>query len=159
MKSNPAHEDEFVACHLCGQSSHFTVGWLDPTARDAAAATADTRPACSYKCAIALRKLPPARLDDETCERLAQRFVIALKRDLGVKKMAKVRRLNRTPEYSGNVCASHDFVDANMTMDEAWHAVGLTAAGFDSGATDEAAAFWGRAWDRAKQIIDEGGRS
>jgi hypothetical protein len=47
--------------------------------------------------------------------RLALMFALNLKAELGAKKFKEVCRRNATPEYK-NVCASHDFCDANMTM-------------------------------------------
>lgn len=44
-----------VPCAHCGAPAAFTVGWLAPMPKDARADTADVRPACSVRCAWALR--------------------------------------------------------------------------------------------------------
>lgn len=41
-----------LPCTVCGQPAFFSVGWIVPTRKDAHAETADTRPACSQKCAL-----------------------------------------------------------------------------------------------------------
>lgn len=49
-----------------------------------------------------------------TMQQLAAAFCARLRRELGA-DMAEVIRLNRQ-EIDPNVCHSHDFLDANMTM-------------------------------------------
>jgi hypothetical protein len=54
-----------------------------------------------------------------TVSALAAEFDRLLRRDLTASDYREVRRLNRTPKYAGDCCASHDFLDANMAMLEA----------------------------------------
>ena len=44
-------------CVVCGELAVWSVGWLYPTKADACAETADNRPACSVKCAIAAKAI------------------------------------------------------------------------------------------------------
>jgi hypothetical protein len=55
-------------------------------------------------------------------EQLAQEFSRLLRRDLSEHEMSEVIARNATTEYSG-CCATHDFLDANMTMFEAFQNV------------------------------------
>jgi hypothetical protein len=52
-------------------------------------------------------------------ETVAAAFERILRRDLTASEYREVLRRNRTEKYSGNCCASHDFLDANMSMLEA----------------------------------------
>lgn len=68
--------------------------------------------------------------------------------DIGPDNLAAVNALNDTEEYSGNICASHDYCDANMPMFEAVKNV----TGLDPEVSDETyAALWSDAWDIAKR--------
>ncbi|MFZ3482200.1 hypothetical protein [Sphingomonas sp. 3-13AW] len=52
---------------------------------------------------------------------LAHKFALSVE-DLGEEKLAEIRRRNATPPYAA-ACASHDFVDANILMAEAFQDV------------------------------------
>jgi hypothetical protein len=54
-----------------------------------------------------------------TIEEAAQRFDAVLREWLTPVEYTSMLMLNRTPAYAGNVCASHDYCDANMAMAEA----------------------------------------
>jgi hypothetical protein len=58
---------------------------------------------------------------NDKVELLARTFVALLRRDLSEAEFRTVcvRNAQRT-ETNGYVCHSHDFIDANMTMDEAF---------------------------------------
>lgn len=56
--------------------------------------------------------LPSARTVAEAFDRI-------LRRDLTAAEYREVLKLNRTPKYADGCCATHDFLDANMTMLEA----------------------------------------
>ena len=55
-------------------------------------------------------------------EKLAQEFSRLLRRDFSDHEMSEVIARNATAEYNG-CCATHDFLDANMTMFEAFQNV------------------------------------
>lgn len=84
-----------------------------------------------------------------TPERLALAFVEMLREYLTADEWRTMRERNATPDYAGDVCASHDFMDANMAMLDAWNvATGLSAID----ANDEAqTALWNAAWAIAKR--------
>jgi hypothetical protein len=48
-------QSTWPACIECGEPAGWSVGWLYPTKEDACAETADVRPCCTVKCAIAVR--------------------------------------------------------------------------------------------------------
>lgn len=55
-------------------------------------------------------------------ERLAKAICVAFAEDLTAAELAKVRELNRLPKYV-DACASHDFMDSNMSV---WRAFTAT---------------------------------
>lgn len=73
---------------------------------------------------------------------VAKAFSKLLAEDLGEETMRQVVERNRTPEYR-DVCASHDFCDANEVMTEAMEAHGLDPF--------KNVDLWSAAWDEAKQ--------
>ena len=75
---------------------------------------------------------------------LAKEFSRLLVRDLGKATVRKINRLNKA-EKSRDVCHSHDFCDANMTMDEATRRVGLKL----KANRDRDSRIWNDAWDLA----------
>lgn len=97
----------------------------------------------------------PAWSDDfarqpDAVARLAVAFRDVLQEWIGTVGMAKVRRENVALAGSGS-CASHNYCDANMAMEEA------TRRTFSAGPldgldhmTDAAIALWSDAWDKAK---------
>lgn len=82
--------------------------------------------------------------DTAAAQRLAGAFVILLQRDLPRADYFAARMKNRS--VGEGVCASHDYCDANMVMDEAF--TGLFDRSVAS--TDEDCALWNAAWDIAK---------
>lgn len=78
---------------------------------------------------------------------LAEKFVKLLRRDLTPAEFEQVRQRNATPEYE-KCCASHDFLDANMTMQEAWASLGYGE--IDPGSETDAY-IWNCAWDLARE--------
>ena len=91
---------------------------------------------------------------------LAEAFRDCLVSELPADKIAEIKRRNATPQYSGPVCASHDFIDANEVMAEAFEKVvghfPLMPSDFDDddaegqSKVEEQAALWSAAWDHAK---------
>jgi hypothetical protein len=95
--------------------------------------------------------LDPAILHrTDLVRQIAEKFVELLHRDLSKTDFSAMRRLNSTPAYSGNACASHDFLDANETMDEAMVAVLRRSVVLDD---DGDVALWNDAWQEAKPSI------
>lgn len=85
-------------------------------------------------------------------ETLAGEFCHILHRWLGPGKMAKVVAENARRKATGDddSCATHDYCDANVAMDEAFRLV--TAQNASSMMQDDAAlALWARAWGYAKE--------
>lgn len=78
-------------------------------------------------------------------EEIAWQFARLMNQHLDAETMTEVRRRNRyTP---GNVCHSHDFLDANMVMAEAFRAALRRDPDMDS---MEDLGMWGDAWRLAK---------
>lgn len=78
--------------------------------------------------------------------RVGDRFAALLKEGLGEAKYELVRQRNAVEKYPG-VCHSHDFCDANMTMQAAIIAVLELPADWCIDGGDEAqTAFWNEAW-------------
>ena len=70
-------------------------------------------------------------------------------------QFAEIKRRNSTPEYLGDICASHDFCDANMIMFFAFKEVLGREPNIG---TDEEAdcEIWSGAWNIAKaQMLSE----
>lgn len=85
----------------------------------------------------------------ELVEPLAERFSELMRRDLEPVEFALVVEMNAANCHDPQVCHSHDFIDANMTMEEAFLDVtGLPGVDVSS---DEHTALWSRAWDVAKR--------
>lgn len=89
----------------------------------------------------------PAIVEKIVIELLSREFAHVLCTWLTVEEMRQVNLRNPTPAYKG-CCASHDFCDANMAMDEAFHNFGMSL-GDDP---DDVHRFdlWNHAWDLAK---------
>jgi hypothetical protein len=83
---------------------------------------------------------------------LAQEFVTRLKNCLTEDEILAIRRRNAKNEYN-NCCASHDFIDANEVMADAFkHVIGHEMDAereFHTEASDTA--LWNAAWDIAKR--------
>lgn len=94
---------------------------------------------------------------------IAMEFCRILRRDLSVEDLGEVCARNAV-ETSSGVCHSHDFCDANMVMEEAFHALGrATCADIGLDANPGLAAahqascdLWDEAWGLVMPMI--GGR-
>lgn len=82
-------------------------------------------------------------------QKLAAEFSRIVRRDLTKQEMAEVVKRNRSAKYARTgMCATHEFMDANMTMDEAWrkmfgHGINLDDA--------HQVGLWNAAWDVARK--------
>lgn len=85
---------------------------------------------------------------NNTTERLARAFLAQLLMDIGREDYNAVREQTKEKPLK-NICYSHDYCDANMTMAAAFDAVGIR---FDMD-NDEHAQLWGDAWNRALEIL------
>jgi hypothetical protein len=94
-----------------------------------------------------MKPLPPAyHLTIDTVEHLARAFSYLLIRDLG-DNLDAVNERNREHNFDPNLCASHDFIDANQTMIEAMAILGLDLDAGDEVLTDTI----NKAWQIAKE--------
>jgi len=89
-------------------------------------------------------------------EALAATFVRILRQTIGDEKYAKVVALNGV-ELNPDVCHSHDFCDANMVMDAAFHTFGVDPLEYgyteEDGMSQEVCDLWNAAWNRAKELM------
>lgn len=82
-------------------------------------------------------------------ERVARCFCEQLLKDLGEETLAQVVQLNQEEGLDSIICHSHDYIDANITMADAFVAAGVCANADD--AADEAChSLWNAAWRHAK---------
>jgi hypothetical protein len=79
---------------------------------------------------------------------IAASFVDGLKEFMTVEQWEEMRAKNATPRYAGNVCASHDYCDANTVMAPAFLDVMRREIDLQSEAD---LALWGEAWAIAKR--------
>lgn len=89
----------------------------------------------------------------ENKEKIAREFSKLLRQELSDEDMETVNYRNEH-EYDDSCCATHDFCDANMVMDQAFKSVmGYSPLGLalDSAARMEAMELWNAAWDVAKE--------
>ena len=91
-------------------------------------------------------------IDRALARRLGDRFAEIVREDFTAEQVAEIRRRNATPQYAGDVCATHDFCDANEIMAEAFaEVVGRPLALGDDEPNQQADfALWGAAWGYAK---------
>ena len=83
---------------------------------------------------------------------LARLFLRQLQIDITDDEYAEVCRRNAfDAAYAGSACASHDFCDANMTMQEAFETGGIVV----DLENDEHLSLWSQAWATAKVIMIE----
>jgi hypothetical protein len=88
-------------------------------------------------------KLPEAKT-------LADEFARNIRRSLTTEQLAEVNRLNATPKYATlRICATHNFIDANMAMADAWETI--TGREMDASSEDESRV-WSDAWDLAVRV-------
>lgn len=82
---------------------------------------------------------------------VARQFAIEIKKDISPDEMRQVAARNKTPEYAGIICASHDFCDANMSMLAAFeNLLQRSPLREEGGMSDEDTALWSEAWSIAK---------
>jgi hypothetical protein len=81
-----------------------------------------------------------------TPEKLAKRFSLILREYLSPEQMKEIIRRNKE-ETSEGICHSHDFIDANMVMAEAFEELGMPDP---DPREDEVTDLWNTAWDIAK---------
>ena len=87
-------------------------------------------------------------------EDVAKAFVAQLQKDISADEFAQVVALQKSNPIEG-VCHSHDFCDANMTMDAALESLGVQALpDTDEGMSDEVSALWNASWDKAKEMLE-----
>lgn len=79
---------------------------------------------------------------------VAREFSARVLKYIGADNMREVIRLNATADYAGNVCASHDFCDANVFMARAFRAVTGKAINLQD---QNHLTLWGNAWSVAKE--------
>ena len=78
-------------------------------------------------------------------------FSELLRKELGEEKIQEVVKRNKAycVQYGDKTCASHDFCDANMIMNEALMSLGLKRLGPDLSKTERN--LWNGAWSLAKK--------
>jgi hypothetical protein len=80
---------------------------------------------------------------------LAYEFAAILREWLSEAEFEEVRRRNALPEYDdAGACASHDFCDANIVMEEAFKRVFNREPDVSTEADTD---IWNTAWDTAKR--------
>ena len=79
-----------------------------------------------------------------TPEELALRFVATVRSNVTDEDFAEILKRNKT--YPPGCCATHDFMDANMLMLEAFEALAKRDMDFES---DADTALWSAAWEIA----------
>ncbi len=89
----------------------------------------------------------PASIDTRrTYVELAKEFCRVIREDLTPEQLTEVLKRNAA-EPSDAICHTHDFIDANMSMLEAWQALNLPA---QDGNDETQCACWNSAWALAK---------
>lgn len=89
----------------------------------------------------------------QTVTALAKAFADTLKQWLSDEEFSEMIRLNKTADYAGNACASHDFCDANMAMDSAFvEVLGRSPISDDSGMSQSDCDIWNAAWRKAREL-------
>lgn len=86
-------------------------------------------------------------------EQVAEKFAHHLRAVLATPQWNEMRERNARPDYGRNICASHDFCDANMVMDAAFRELGLgfSLDGPQWAEDQELCELWSAAWGIAKQ--------
>ena len=85
---------------------------------------------------------------------VAEEFARVLGDWLSPEQFAEMTRLNKTEEYTHNICASHNFCDANMAMDEAMKKVlgREPNIGGDNEDSEDDIDLWNAAWNEARRL-------
>lgn len=82
-----------------------------------------------------------------THEQIARAFFIILKNELGPDKIEQIRNRNATDKYQSDICASHDFCDANVTLAVAFEIITNNEIDIQN---DQHVETWNAAWKIAK---------
>lgn len=89
-----------------------------------------------------------------TIEQVAEAFIKQLREDITVEEFAELVIKQKEDPIEG-VCYSHDYCDANMTMDAALASLGVVALPDDEdGMSQEVCDLWNASWDRAKELLE-----
>lgn len=81
---------------------------------------------------------------------LAKEFHRLVREALGRDELASIDERNNTVGYAEACCATHEFVDTNMVMDEAFtNVMGRSLIG-EHGVDDDDLLLWNTAWGLAK---------
>lgn len=84
---------------------------------------------------------------------LGEAFGVAFIRHFTPPILAEVRRRNASPDYASEVCATHDFTDANMIAAEAFVSIfGRHVIGDYGSVSQVDRNRWNSAWSYAKRI-------
>lgn len=85
---------------------------------------------------------------------LAREFHARVRKALTPDRLKRVDAQNRSPDFPDGCCATHDFTDANVLMDEAFIKVFERAPELDEDAEGGRAdvALWEAAWDKARAV-------
>ena len=87
-------------------------------------------------------------MNTDQVTKLADAFRALLERDLEPEQLKEMDERNRA-QQNKNICHSHDYLDANMTMHEAFKTVmGREVDMEDPGDLQ----LWGAAWTRMKEV-------
>lgn len=127
---------------------HIWVNFADPAQREAGGA----RFIVSDGDASKGRSEVIATEDWETAQVYLIGYIFArtVKAGLTVDEYAQMRRDNAS--NVAGVCASHDFFDANMIMDDAFSDVKGRSCVGDHGVSEADAETWNRAWEIARDV-------
>lgn len=90
---------------------------------------------------------------ESTSDDIAKEFSQRLRQQLLPREWKEMIGKNASdPRYASGACASQDYLDANMTMAEAFEDVTGHAA---DGNSENDAALWNRAWAKARELWNE----
>ena len=85
-----------------------------------------------------------------SADALCEAFRARMRATLSGEQLREIDKRNASPEYADGCCASHDFCDANLIMDDAGASLGLEFGEAPGCAAAEAeATLWADAWNLA----------
>jgi len=102
-------------------------------------------------CDARLKETESGSLESATVNAIAERFAIELQAELSEKQFAEIKRRNATEQYSHGSCASHDFCDANVVMENAWNRIAHSDLGKVDPESETHQRIWNLAWDTARK--------
>ena len=92
-----------------------------------------------------------------TIEQVAEAFIKQLREDITTEEFAELLTKQKEDPIEG-ICYSHDYCDANMTMDAAFKSLGIDPLehGYteEDGMSQEVCDLWNASWDRAKELLE-----